>query len=181
MKFALITALSTLASGMVILDTDINFVGKTYRPAIAIIIQEAYPDTAYPQSRWARVSRTNGSQNVKTLLGFNLPAITSGKSCTISFSDASSVSGSRTMQLFTTGGYPAYGDTWNKKPYTDVHKGTFQASSSGSGPATVLDNLGLTFPCPTTATSYGFEVQPVNDNDSVTWDITSGGFVITSN
>lgn len=44
----------------------------------------------------------------------------------------------------------------------------------------MLEDLGLTFPCPTIATSYGFEVQPVNDNDNVAWDITTGGFIITS-
>lgn len=189
MKFSLITAvtvLSALASGMVILDLDLNLVdltavAKIFRPAITIVIQEAYPDTAYPPTHWARVSRTNGSKNVKTLLGFNLPAFPSGKTCTLSFSDASNVSGSRQMQLFTIGGYPAYGNTWNMKPYTDQHKGTFQTSSDGKGPATVLANYGLTFPCPTFSTSYGFEVQPVNDNDSITWDITKAGFIITSN
>ena len=183
MKFTLVTAvtaLSTLASGMVILDTDTNFVGKVFRPAIAIVIQEAFPDTAYPPAHWAKVSRTNGSKNVKTLLGFSLPNFSSGKSCTISFSDASSASGSRTIQLFTTGGYPAFGNTWNKKPFTNVHKGTFQTSTSGSGPSNVLEDFGLTFPCPTIATSYGFEVQPVNDNDNVAWDVTTGGFIITA-
>jgi len=83
------------------------------------------------------------------------------------------------MQLFTTGGYPAYGNTWNKKPYTDIHKGTFETSEDGPGPATVLADYGLKFPCPKAATSYGFEVQPVNDNDCIVWDITKGGFIIT--
>lgn len=188
MKFSLITAvtaLSTLASGMVILDLDPApaplTLGRTFRPAIAIPIQEEFPDTAYPPTRWGRVSRTNGSKNIKTLLGFSLPAL-SGKSCTISFSDAAEVDkkGSRKMQLFTTGGYPAQGNTWNKKPFTDQHKGTFLTSEDGTGAATVLENFGLKFPCPEFATSYGFEVQPVGDNDYVLWDITKGGFVITA-
>jgi len=187
MKFSLITAvtaLSTLASGMVILDLDPApfALARTFRPSIAIVIEEQFPDTAYTPTHWGRTSRTNGSKNVKALLGFNLPAFPDGKSCTIGFSDGNKASGSRQMQLFTTGGYPAYGDTWNKKPYTDQHKGTFEVlKEDGKGPAKVLANYGLTFPCPTVATSYGFEVQPVNDNDYVVWDITAGGFVITAN
>lgn len=186
MKFALITAitaLSTLASGMVILDPDMmddsDIMANVYRPSIAIVIREAYPDTAYPPSNTARVSRSNGSRNVKTLLGFKLPAFPGKpKSCTISFSRVNGATGSRQLQVFTTGGYPAYGDTWNKKPYTDIHKGTFQVSTSG--PGQVLGDYGLTFPCPKKATSYGYEVQPVNDDDYVSWDITTRGFIITA-
>lgn len=79
------------------------------------------------------------------------------------------------------GGYPACGNTWNKKPYTDVFRAGFLVLLIGAG-LTAVGDLGaaLAFPCPTTPTSYGFEVRPVGDDDYNTWDITSGGFVITS-
>ena len=67
--------------------------------------------------------------------------------------------------------------TWESKPSTNVHKGTFLVNIPG--PAVVVEDFGLTFDCPATATKYGYEVQPVNDYDSVTWDITRGGLIIT--
>ncbi|RPB00348.1 hypothetical protein L873DRAFT_808767 [Choiromyces venosus 120613-1] len=81
------------------------------------------------------------------------------------------------MQLFTTIGYPACGNT---KPPLNVHKGTFQASASGAGPATVVEDFGLTFDCPTAPTKYGFEVAPVWDNDKVTWYCATSGLIITA-
>lgn len=47
------------------------------------------------------------------------------------------------------------------------------------GPATVVEDFGLTFSCPATTTKLGFEVSPVGDNDYVIWNITKGGFIIT--
>jgi len=70
------------------------------------------------------------------------------------------------------------GDTWNTKPPLDAHVGTFLVPARGTGPAVVLEDLRLTFQCPWTTTKYGFELKPVNDYDSVTWDITKGGLVI---
>jgi len=67
--------------------------------------------------------------------------------------------------------------TWESKPSTNFHNGTFLVNIPG--PAVVLADYGLTFPCPATSSKYGYEVQPVNDYDSVTWDITNGGFIIT--
>ena len=56
---------------------------------------------------------------------------------------------------------------------------TFQTSATGLGPATVVEDSGLTFDCPVTTTKYGFELQPVGDDDSVTWDCSKGGLIIT--
>ncbi|RPA90606.1 hypothetical protein L873DRAFT_1820814 [Choiromyces venosus 120613-1] len=145
-----------------------------------IVIKEDSPTTAFPTTTPPEVSRSNGAHNVKTLLGFNLPAFPTDTKCTISFSDASTTSGSGRMQLFTTIGYPADGNTWDNKPSTDVYKGTFQTSASGAGPATVVEDSGLTFNCSTDPTSYGYEVQPVWDDDKVTWDSTTSGFIITA-
>ncbi|PUU81105.1 hypothetical protein B9Z19DRAFT_1020301 [Tuber borchii] len=177
MKFTLITTvsiLSTLASGLAL--PDLTPRGAVIRPDIAIVIKEDFPTTSFPTTT-AEVSRSNGQHNVKTLLAFTVPACT-GK-CTVSFSDATTATGSRRMQFFTTGSPPTDGNTWTSKPYTNIHKGTFTTSSSGAGAATVVEDFGLTFDCPSTSTKYGFEVQPVWDNDSVTWDIKKAGFIIT--
>ncbi|RPA92682.1 hypothetical protein L873DRAFT_1817346 [Choiromyces venosus 120613-1] len=192
MKFTAIAAisiLSTIASGLVLPDLTtrdapihLEIVIKedplatVYHPEIAIVIKEDYPITAFPPNTLPKVSRSNGAHNVKTLLGFNLPPFPQGKKCTISFSGASSTSGSGRMQLFTTIGYPAYGNTWYYKPSTNIHKGTFQ--TSGTGPGTVVEDFGLTFNCPTAPTKYGWEVQPVWDDDRITWGFSSG-FIIT--
>ncbi|PWW76111.1 hypothetical protein C7212DRAFT_280338 [Tuber magnatum] len=182
MKFTLITAVSALSTvvsslalpNLVLRNPDV------YHPAIGIVIKEDFPNTGFPRTDVVEVSRGNGQHNVKALLGFALPAL-SGKTCTISFSDAiPNPSGSRRLQLFTTLRYPAYGDTWNSKPSTNNHIGTFLVSSNGGGPATVVEDFALKFRCPSTPSNLGFEVQPVWDDDSVTWDITKGGFVITA-
>jgi len=176
MKLTLIAAvsvLSTLASGLALPDLTPRAI--TVRPSIAIVIKEDSPTTAFPPASAVEVSRTNGGHTVKTLLGFPVPGCTG--TCTFSFNGSNPPSGSRTLQLYTSGGFPTNGNTWNSHPFTNKHIGTFLVPASGVGPATVLEDFGLTFTCPTTTT--GYEVQPVNDNDSVTWDITTGGFILT--
>lgn len=173
MKFTLIaaiSALSTLAAGLVLPDQTPLTGGKIF-PSYGITIREDYKDIAFPP---AEVFRSNGMHNIKTLLCFKLP---SNKKCTIRFSDADFTSGSRRMQLYTTGRCPDPGDSWDHKPFTDQHKGTFVTTPGGSGPASVVEDFGLTFT--TSATKYGFEVQPAYDNVYITWDITRGGYYFT--
>jgi len=175
MRFTLIAAisiLSTLASGLAL--PDLTPRSLVIRPEIGVVIKEDFPTTSFPAAP-AEVSRRNGAHNVKTLLCFVVPPC-SGK-CTISFSDALTATGSRRLQLFSLGGCAAGGNTWISKPYTDVHKATFLVS--GPGLAVVVEDFGLTFDCPVTTTKYGFELQPVWDDDSVTWDISKGGLIIT--
>jgi len=179
MKFALITAasiLSTLASGFAL--PDLSPRATVIRPSIAVVVKSKFPDTSFGPNNIAEVSFSQEGGVVETLLGFIVPPCT-GR-CTISFSDAIAAAGSRTLELFSTNRYPAPGDTWNTRPFLDVHKGTFLVSTTGAGLATVLDDSGLTFPCPATTTNYGFDVAPVWD-DYVLWDITKGGFIITCN
>jgi len=175
MKFILIAAisiLSTLASGLAL--PDLTPRATVIRPEIAAVIKEDFPRTPYP-GIIAEVSRRNGAHEVRTLLGFAVPACTGF--CKFSFTDAITATGSRTVQLFTTIGYPTKESTWESRPPTNFHIGTFLVNIPG--PADVLEDFGLRFPCPATATKYGYEVKPVNDNISVTWDITKGGFIIT--
>ena len=164
MKFALISTipiLSTIASGLAL--PDLSRRGAVIRPSIAILVKDDFPAAPLPPTKIAEVSRTNGAHTVRTFLGFIVPAC-SGK-CIISFSDAIATSGSRRLQLFTTSG--------------SINIGTFQVPPTGAGPAIVVNDFGLTFPCPVTATKLGYEVRPVWDSDYVTWDITKGGFIIT--
>jgi len=178
MKFTLIAAISifsTLASGLAILDLTRR--GRVIRPATAIVVKEDLPNTPLPPTKIVGVSRVDGAHTVRTRLGFVVPACT-GK-CTISFSDAMSATGSRRLQLFATSRPLTAWDTWNTGIYRDLHKGTFLVSSTGAGPATVVEDFGLTFPCPSTTTNRGFEVKAVGNNDYVIWDITKGGFIIT--
>ena len=169
---ASISILSTLACGLAL--PDLTPRSLFFRPAIAVVIEEDFPATSFSPTTTAKASRSNGKHNVKTLLGFVVSACT-GK-CTISFTDALPATGSPKLQLLTLGGYPADGNTWQSKPYTDALKGTFQVSILGL--ATDVEDFGLTFDCPKTATKYGYEVQPVSDG-SVAWDISTGGFIIT--
>lgn len=178
MKLTLIASLSvlsTLVSGLAL--PELVRRGSPIYPSVCVSIKEKFPGTSFPGPT-VEVSRQNGSNNVKALLGFEVPACTG--SCTVSFSDAAPTpSGSRRMQFFTSGRYPKSGDTWDMKPYTDIHKGTFTTTASGSGPATVIEDFGLTFKCPSVSTQYGFEVQPVWDNDFVSWNCNTGGYIIT--
>ncbi|PUU81109.1 hypothetical protein B9Z19DRAFT_972663 [Tuber borchii] len=172
---AAISILATLASGLELPDLTPRWL--VIRPEVGVVIKEDWPTTSFPAAP-AEVSRSNGQHNVKTLLCFVVPPC-SGK-CTISFTDPLTATGSRRLQLFTLGGCPAAcKTTWISKPYTDLHKGTFQVSNTG--PAAVVEDFGLTFNCPNIVTKYGFELMPVWDNDSVTWDIAKGGLIITCN
>ena len=175
MKFtliAIISIISTLASGLAL--PDLTPRSLVIHPEIGVVIKEDFPKTSFPTTT-AEASRSNGKHNVKTLLGFAVAPCTG--QCTISFTDALTATGSRRLQLFTTIGYLAKDNTWESKPSTNKHIGTFLVLIPG--PAVVLEDFGLTFDCPKTTTNLGYEVQPVWDDDSVTWDITTGGFIIT--
>jgi len=76
-------------------------------------------------------------------------------------------------------GYPGPEDTYNHKPPVNVYLGRFLVPPTVAGPATVVEDFGLSFPCPATTTQYGLYVAPVGDNVNVTWDITKGGFILT--
>jgi len=176
MKLTLVAAvsiLSTLASGLAL--PDLTRRRTVIRPVIAIMVKSEFSNTPF-QTQIPEVSISKEGQIVETLLGFVVPACT-GK-CTISF-DAIAAEGSRTLQLFTTGWYPTALDTWNVRPYKDIHKGTILVSTTGADLDTVSEDFGLAFDCPSTTTSYGFDVVPVGGYDYVIWDITKGGFIIT--
>ncbi|PUU81106.1 hypothetical protein B9Z19DRAFT_1122519 [Tuber borchii] len=155
MKPTLIVAvsiLSTLASGLAL--QDLSRRGTVIRPEIAVLVNEDNPFTTIPcPVGIAGVTRWSGAHTTRALLGFVVPPAPER-------------------------GYPACGNTWNSRPWLDVHKGSFLALD-GPVPATVVEDFGLTFPCRATTTRLGFDVSPIGDNDYVIWDITKGGFIIT--
>lgn len=171
---ATISILSTIASGLAL--PELNRRKMVIRPGIAILIKEGVV-TPIPPVSIAEASSSSGVHRVQTLLGFVVPPCI-GK-CTFSFSDALTAGGSRKLRLFTISRYPVFGDTWDWRPYTDINKGTVQVSATGVGPAAVVEDFGLTFPCPATAAKRGYQVSQVGDDDYVSWDITKGGFIIT--
>jgi len=177
MKFTLITAvsvLSTLASGFALPGL---FPRTTaIRPSIAIVVRGDSANTPFPPTNIAEVALAQPGGMAETLLGFVVPPCT-GR-CTFSFSDAIAASGSRALNLLPINRYPAFGDTWNNKPDGSPLIGTFSVSATGAGPATILDDSGLTFDCPVTTAKCGFDVVPIWD-DYVIWDITKGGLIIT--
>ena len=177
MKLTLVAAvsvLSTLASGLAL--PDLTRRGTVIHPAIGVVIKADSPTTSFPATP-AEVSRSNQNHEVRTLLGFSVSPCTG--TCTFSFpTAANTAAGSGQLQLFSTIQYPTSTTTWNTRPSTNNQLGTFQASTTGA--ATLLQGFpGLTFACPSTTTNLGFEVHPVNDNDSVTWDVPTGGFILT--
>ena len=176
MKFtliAIISILSTLASGLALPDLTLR--SLIIHPEICVVIKEDSSKTSLPKPDIVEVSRRNGAHNVKTLLGFVVPPCTG--QCTISFASALTATGSRRLQLFTIIGYPAEGNTWESKPPTNNHIGTFLVPIPD--PVVVVEDFGLKFNCPATTTKFGYEVQPVWDDDYVTWDCKTGGFIIT--
>lgn len=178
MKLTLVAAvsvLSTLASGLAL--PDLTPRSTVIHPAIAILIKQDSPDTAFPATNTAETSRSSQLHEVRTLLGYVVPPCTG--TCTFSFpSAATTATGSAQVQLFSTTRYPKVGDTYNSKPSTNNQLGTFQTSTTGA--ATIIQGFpGLTFACPSVTSYLGFETHPVNDNDSVTWDVPTGGFILT--
>ncbi|RPB00351.1 hypothetical protein L873DRAFT_1805098, partial [Choiromyces venosus 120613-1] len=132
-----------------------DVIDEVFHLEICIVIKEDYPITAFPPAATCEVSRTNGAHSVWTLLGFNIPA----------FSDSESAP--------LTGAPGIIG-------LPELVAGTFQTSASGAGPATVVEDFGLSFDCPTAPTCYGYEVQPVGGGDKVTRGCAGHGFIITA-
>ena len=177
MKLTLIAAisiLSALASGLA--PPDLIRRETIIHPEIGVVVRQDLGPP--PPPNIAEVSITKGDQRVETMLGFVVPPCTG--TCNISFSDALPIpTGSRGLQLFNTFGYPSAGNTWHSRPPRNILKGNFKVSATGAGPAVVVEDFGLAFPCRTTTTRLGYNVGPVGYNDYVIWDIAKGGFVIT--
>lgn len=104
----------------------------------------------------------NGGKNIQTLLQYSFPSGYGGKSCRFSFANAQKATGSMKVQLFTVGGPITNYNTYWSRPYRDQYKGTF---NTGGGTAEAIWDEGSPpiWPCPSTATTYNYEVVPQGD------------------
>lgn len=66
------------------------------------------------------------------------------------------------VQLFSVGGPVLASNTYWSRPYRNIHIGTFNANG-GTAEAAWDEVSPPIWPCPATATTYGYEVVPQND------------------
>ena len=175
-----LSLLSALASGLAVPEVAPRQ-AQIYHPTLAINIKQEFPNTPFCATTTGVVSRSNGPKDIQTLLSFSLPALP-GKTCTLTFSDPASLSGSQRMQIFDVGGPIAEADTtFLTRPYRNNYRCAMAVKPAGQGAATVQDDVSCTFKCPDSATTLIFETVPAGDNVEITWDIATAGLVIQAN
>jgi len=142
---------------------------ERFYPDLKIQIDEFNPDHAYYNGDWGLVSRTNGANNVQTLVSIYLPSHVEGQSCRLVFSDPHDIGGSAQIQVFTVGDI-AYASTYNSRPHRDRHVATFKVTWDEAK----VNTFGTkSFPCPADG-RLNYELVPVGDNDFVQWYGTNG-------
>ena len=171
--FSLLTALVSGLATPEVVPREV----QTYRPTLAVNIKQESPNTPFGQTATGVVSRSNGPNDIQTLLSFSLPALP-GKTCTIVFSDPTRLSGTQRMQIFDVGGPVTVANTFLTRPFRNNYRCVFAVKPAGQGLATVQDDVSCTFKCPESATVLGFETGPVGDNVEITWDVATAGLVI---
>ena len=166
--------LAALVSGIAVPEV-VPRQAQTFRPTLAVVIKQDSPNTPGGPTTTGEVSRTNGQHDVSTLLSYNV----SGKKCSLSFSDPTLLSGSKTVQIFDLGGPVSATNTYLTRPFRNNYRCTMRIKPAGQGPAEIIDNVSCTnFDCPSGV--VGYEVVPQNDNVQVTWDTTTGGLVVVN-
>jgi hypothetical protein len=175
-SIAAFSLLTTLVSGLAMPEV-VPRETKTYRPTLAVNLKQDAPGTAFGATTTGIVYRTNGQNEIQTLLSFSLPALP-GKTCTLTFSDPTTVSWSQRMQIFDVGGTITAENTFLSRPYRNNFRCALAVKPAGQGAATELDYVSCKFPCPESAATLGFETVPMSDNDWITWDTTTSGLVI---
>jgi Ubiquitin 3 binding protein But2 C-terminal domain len=142
------------------------------------VISQAEPDTDFLTtygSQTAIISRSQGSDEVATLVSFQMPAIsdisgaTASSTCDFVVKNPGTASGSQILQLFTLGyqfsesiSPPV---TFNSHPYYNQYEGEYYVSVGGD--STAIDVF--TFPC-VFGTNMQFVLRPQNDNDYISWE-----------
>lgn len=153
---------------------------QVFQPTLAINIKEASPNTAFGKTTTGTVFRDNGPHEVQTLLSYDLPALP-GMTCSLTFSNPATLSGSQRMQIFDVGGPITEANTFLTRPYRNNYRCAMTVKAAGQGAASIDDNISCTFPCPSSATTLGFEAVPRWDSVEITWDTTTSGLVIEAN
>jgi hypothetical protein len=127
------------------------------------------------------ISRSDTTLDIDTIINFWIPALadipgaTSSSTCDFKVYNAGVVSGSQTLQLFTT---VTEADltgplTFNTAPSSNQYEGMYfiQAGAANSGSVAIDVS---TFPCEFGSTMQ-FIVRPQNDNDFIAWTAPGAG------
>lgn len=153
---------------------------ETYKPDAMVQIKEQMPETPQGLTDEGRVERVNGWNNVQTLLSIPIPSGASG-SCSLSFTNPITVTGSKEMQLFTVGDNKPIdaSTTYYSRPYRDQHIATIHLRSGSAEFETFGTWNGNSIPCPA-GKRLNLELVPVGDHDEVTWKLPDGLTIVSS-
>lgn len=127
-----------------------------------------------------KIFKSGRTTDVTTLLTFDFPAASAGKTCSFHFDLSSDptakVSGTAQFDVFTSLAPAAYSTTtWPSGNLRDQHFGRMTARLNGE--ATWVDGfstLGKSFPCPAGQT-YGGELVGTGDVDYIEWLAANSG------
>ena len=157
------------------------------------VVSQAYPDTDQAtlyNPNIAVISRTNGYNDIDTIVNFaippmsQIPGATPSSTCSFAIYNVAALSGSEKMQLYTLNQWvdllsPPV--TWNSADVQSVNQnyGTYQVfSGATTGPSVAIDGGSWTFPCQF-GTTLQFLMRPEGDYDYITWSQGGGGAVLT--
>ena len=158
------------------------------------VVSQAEPDVdqapIYGNPNIAVISRTNGYNDIDTIVDFAIPDITSipgatsSSTCSFVVYNVGALSGSQTLQVYTLNQWVDLFSppvTWNSADVQSVDQnyGTYEVfSGATTGPSVAIDGGSWTFPCQFGQTVQ-FLLRPEGDNDYITWSQGGGGAVLT--
>ncbi|KAM0716192.1 hypothetical protein Q7P37_005415 [Cladosporium fusiforme] len=127
-----------------------------------------------------KIFKDGRKTDVTTLLTFNFPPETEGKTCSFHFDPAPTVSGSGQFDVFVSLAPASHSaDSWPSGNLRDQHIGRMVAHSDRVAEwLPGFPDLGQSFPCPAGQT-YGGELVGVGDADHVEWLAGTSGPYIT--
>jgi hypothetical protein len=158
------------------------------------VVSQAEPDVdqapVYGNPNVAVISRTNGYDDIDTIVDFAIPDITSipgatsSSTCSFVVYNVAALSGSQTLQVYTLNQWVDLFSppvTWNSADVQSVNQnyGTYEVfSGATTGPSVAIDGGSWTFPCQFGQTVQ-FLLRAEGDNDYITWSQGGGGAVLT--
>jgi len=121
---------------------------------------------------------TNGGQDITTLVTFDFPADSNGKTCYFSFEldNTATLTGSGLFDIYTSL-KPAAFDTTTWGPGNQRNQNLGRMKAALSSQATWVAQFLHPFPCP--SGKQGYELVGVYDNDNIEWNNAVAGPRIT--
>lgn len=184
-----IAALSSVISAVPTKRQALSLVPASYN----YVVSQAQPDVDEEPTAGgpnvAVISRTNGNNDIDTIVNFDMPDIsqipgaTPSSTCSFVIYNVAALSGSETMQLYTLNEFvDLYSPpvTWNSADVQSVNQnyGTYQVfSGATTGPSVAIDGGSWTFPCQFGQTLQ-FLMRPEGQDDYITWSEGGGGAVL---